>query len=107
MLPDVCNVCDQVYCIKNTDLSLLSCSICGQEVHYDCLLKALSIDGGSQADLLTKADVLSKVNPLTIPGWYYVCHHCSKEHIPDGKTGMKKKKKSDSSKVPQRRASNC
>ena len=100
LLPDVCNICNNVYCVKNSDPSFLCCAVCGQEMHYECLLNALSIEGDSDVKSLTKADVLSKLNPLNIPGWYYVCNPCSKAHIPNDKIGMKKKKKSDSSKVP-------
>ena len=97
LLPDICSICNEVYCVKNSDVSLLSCDICGQEIHHKCLIKLVEnkVTEGKNISLatLTKDQVIEMVNPLGIPGWAYICKFCSKDHIPDENSGLKKKAK--------------
>ena len=37
LLPDTCGLCEEIYCVKNNDKTLLSCAVCGQEAHHKCL----------------------------------------------------------------------
>ena len=101
LLPDECGVCSEVYCVKNTDPSLLSCEICGQDAHNNCLIKAVnnSLPEGSEMNsILSKEEVLKFLNPLNIPGWHYICKPCSVECIPQDEKGLKKKSKKESKK---------
>ena len=37
LLPDTCSICKEKYRVKIGDTPLLSCAICGQEVHKSCI----------------------------------------------------------------------
>ena len=74
LFPDLCTICNKKYCIKNDDAPLLGCRICGQEVHRDCFMKYVSDD---LKEDLTEEKMLKIINPLNIPGFYYVCKPCA------------------------------
>ena len=97
LLPDICSICDDVYCVKNNDVSLLSCDICGQEIHRKCLNNIIgnkvTENDNISLGTLTKNQLMQIVNPLGIEGWVYICKPCRKNHIPDEKSGLKKKAK--------------
>lgn len=95
LLPDICVKCKDVYCVKNTDISLLSCSVCGQEFHHDCLSELLGSD--ESLDSMSKEDLMAKINPLQIPGWVYICQPCSNDHLPDDLNDGRKKSKAPKS----------
>ena len=97
LLPDVCNMCKGVYCTKNNQSMLLSCVICGQEIHHDCLIKLLppNTEGENitKPCNLTKEQVKALINPCNIPGMIYVCQACTTTHVPNPETGLKKRSK--------------
>ena len=97
LLPDICSFCNDVYCVKNNDVSLLSCDMCGQEIHHKCLEGLISNKGAEKDDIsienLTRDKLMQIVNPLGIPGWVYICNVCRKDHLPDENSGLKKKAK--------------
>ena len=39
LFPDICQICEQEYCVKLEDLPLLSCESCGQGAHESCFEK--------------------------------------------------------------------
>ena len=105
LLPDKCGICSKIYCVKNTDASLLSCEICGQDAHNDCLVNAVNNslpDGSEKYSTLSKEELLKFLNPLNIPSWYYICKPCSAECIPQDDKGLKKKSKKESKKGEDR-----
>ena len=62
--------------MKNSDPSLLSCEICGQDIHNDCLINAVnkSLPQGSEGNVtLSKEEIKKILNPLNITGWHYIC----------------------------------
>ena len=97
LLPDTCGICKDVYCSKNSDSILLSCSYCGQEIHHECLQKLIIPppleNGGPVAKLeeMSKNEVLAKINPFGIPGMMYTCQACIYSHVPNPEAGLKKK----------------
>ena len=73
-MPEECGVCKQTYVIKIDDARLLSCSICGHEVHHQCY-KAL---------LVKNNEGVSVVDSLkAIPGFHHLCSSCEDELVPD------------------------
>ena len=100
LLPDECGICNKVYCVKNADPSLLSCEICGQDAHNDCLISAVnnSLPQEDMRTTLSKEEVLKFFNPLNIPGWHYICKPCAADCIPQDDKGLKKKSKKENKK---------
>ena len=43
LLPDICHICKIKYCITLQDLPLLTCEICGQGSHDECILNILKV----------------------------------------------------------------
>ena len=77
LLPDICQICKTSYVCNINDPPFLPCSLCGQEVHRDCLLAKLgltSVDG---------ANIDKLINPFELPGFHYFCGECEKATIPD------------------------
>lgn len=74
LMPEECGVCKETYVVKVTDPRLLSCSICGHEVHHKCY-----------ESLFEKNDEgLSVVETLkTMPGFHHLCPSCEDAIIPD------------------------
>ena len=91
LLPDECSMCGQEYCVALGDTPLLSCAICGQGSHNDCIWKYLDIPTSLQ-DTFGPEDALSKLNPTTLPGVHYLCGACEISTIPDPEDGCLKKK---------------
>ena len=93
LLPDTCAMCNEIYCVSNNEAMLLSCVVCGQEVHKKCLSKLINPDGTVDSVLseMTSERIQGIINPLKIPGFVYVCTHCSKTHLPDPSCGLKKR----------------
>ena len=50
LLPDTCNLCENEYCVKRDEISLIICEICGQGSHNVCVLAKLGIPTSEQAD---------------------------------------------------------
>ena len=77
LLPDKCNICEEMYCTKIDDQSLLPCEKCGQEPHEECLTAMLG-----NIEILNAETVCEAANPLALPGWTYICHACKAGYIP-------------------------
>ena len=81
LFPDVCNICDQKYCVKLNEKPMLSCANCGQGCHNQCILQLL----GTSEEELSEVNQFgaSLVNPNASIGLFYLCAPCSKELIPN------------------------
>lgn len=95
LLPDTCVFCKQEYSVDPNDTPLLTCRICSQGSHDECVRKHISDSTGqdlsddeksekSRAD--TQKKVKSIINPLNIPGMHYICHACEDERLPEAST---------------------
>ena len=101
LLPEVCGICKNTYTTKNSDINLLSCSLCGQEAHQSCLLKLLKTEDDKLTQI-SKTDVQRIINPCNIPGFHYFCHTCSAQALGNEDDGLKKSvKKKGTNKVPE------
>lgn len=90
LLPDDCNVCEQQYCVRPDDVPLLSCEVCGQGSHDDCILNQFGIPPEEQ-DVFGPADAVSKLNLSGFPGLHYLCGACEDRLIPDKEAGLLRK----------------
>ncbi len=66
LLPDTCQICNQLYKSCIGEAAYLACDICGQEVHKLCFMKQLGIDEGT----------MPNINPSNLPGIHYFCKAC-------------------------------
>ena len=98
LLPDTCFICENEYTIAKDEVPLLKCAICGQGIHSPCLLQMLEVTPEHQ-DSFGPDEVLKKVNPCNLPGFFYICYCCEKEKIPSDDDG-KKKSHSDRHEIP-------
>ena len=89
LLPEVCGICKCTYITKNSDVNLLSCTLCGQEAHQSCLLNLLKT-ADDQLTQISKDDVQRLINPCNIPGFHYFCHTCNTKALGNEKDGLKK-----------------
>ena len=89
LLPDTCFICENEYTIAKDEVPLLKCAICGQGIHSPCLLQMLEVTPEHQ-DSFGPDEVLKKINPCNLPGFFYICHCCEKEKIPSDEDGKKK-----------------
>ena len=80
LFSEQCESCNQSYCVKIDSPSLLNCENCGQEVHHDCLSRALDIP----IEELSAALVKSKLNPYNIEQLSYICLPCKRNAHNDG-----------------------
>jgi len=89
ILPDICHICNTQYCIKVSDMPVISCVKCGQGCHNECILKLV---GKTEEDLvgLNQADREAIVNPHATIGLFYVCVPCQESTIPQKNEGLKK-----------------
>ena len=74
LFPDICQICQEVYCVKLEDKHFLACGSCGQEVHKQCYLKELE-----NLNLIT--DDKLQIMLFSIPGFYYLCASCESSTI--------------------------
>ena len=81
LLPDACNICDEMYCTPVDEIPLLKCSICGQGAHIPCILRLLRVNG-EEKNNFTQDDVKHMVNASEIPGVHYLCKACEKKSYP-------------------------
>lgn len=85
LLPDYCQICSSAYATDVNEKPLLTCAICGQGSHTNCITTQLGIDA-DVLDALTSDDVMNAINPKKFKGLHYLCYFCTKEHIPDPKS---------------------
>ena len=91
LLPDQCNLCKEQYCINITDTPLLSCVVCGQGTHDQCISKFLHLTE-LECQSFTTADAWSRINPTKLPGLHYLCMECTENTIPSEEAGKLKRK---------------
>lgn len=72
--PDLCSICENEYCFKFNDSKFLACSLCGQEVHKTCYVKALN-----ELGLINEND--KNIKFLEIPGFHFLCGACEEETV--------------------------
>ena len=89
LLPDICKVCGEEYCIDVDDSPLLPCTICGQDVHRSCIFKIMGESFASE-------NLMEKINIFGIPGIHYICGPCEETTIPDQDAGKKKSNQKNS-----------
>ena len=87
LLPDSCQICKEDYCLKRDELPLLSCDICKQGCHNECIRKHLSVPD-ELAESFGPQEAISQINPTGMPGIYYLCGACSSENIPTKEVGL-------------------
>ena len=73
LLPDQCQVCNEIYLTKLDDEPFLACDICGQEVHKTCFMKLLGMVDNNASP---------QINPCKLPGIHYLCKECEEGTIP-------------------------
>ena len=59
-----------------TDTPLLSCAVCGQGTHDQCISKFLHLTE-LECRSFTTADAWSRINPTKLPGLHYLCMECT------------------------------
>ena len=90
LLPDDCSICNTRYRIDINETPLLECAKCGQGVHTECMIKLIDpIDDNNKIDA---ASFQALINPLNIPGIYYICEACKDSTIPSDESGDTKKR---------------
>ena len=89
LLPKTCQQCSESYSHSLADEPLLCCESCGQGAHTSCVLNTLQIPD-EERNTINPADVLLKINPLSLPQLQYICHDCTTKYLPDKSEGLKK-----------------
>ena len=74
-----------------TDTPLLSCAVCGQGTHDQCISKFLHLTE-LECRSFTTADAWSRINPTKLPGLHYLCMECTENTIPSEEAGKLKRK---------------
>ena len=87
LFPEKCGMCNEIYCTKKDDPSLLPCARCGQEAHAPCIFDKLGIE-----ELLDKESVQKMINPFNLKGFFYFCDSCENTNIPKKESARKKKR---------------
>lgn len=93
LLPDKCSICTEEFCVTLGQTPLLSCAICGQGSHDDCILNHFGIQP-PQREEFGPEEALTTLNPTALPGVHYLCGACQTETIPDRDAGLLKRKQS-------------
>ena len=91
LLPDICNICHEEYCVKLSEKSLLTCEICGQGSHNECILHKMNVSE-EDIDTFGPQEAAARLNPTGLPGVHYLCGACESSTIPDKEAGMLKRK---------------
>ena len=91
LLPDICKLCENEYCVKRDETSLLSCEICGQGSHNICIWEHFGVHVDDRGDFDPK-QAAEKLNPTGLPGLHYLCGACEATTIPDKEAGLLKRK---------------
>ena len=108
LLPDDCRICNSEYCAKRSDDPVLSCVLCGQAAHASCIAGLMGLDCDLMQDL-GPIEAWKTINPLSIKGIHYLCHHCEENVIPSTEAGKRKcrKKQTDKDETVQEDAINA
>ena len=91
LLPDICNICHKEYCVKLSETSLLTCEICCQGSHNECILHKMNVSE-EDIDAFGQQEATARLNPTGLPGVHYLCGACESSTIPDKEAGMLKRK---------------
>ena len=81
LLPDTCNICEDMNCTPINEIPLLKYSICGQGAHTPCILWFLYVNEDKRENC-SQDDVEHMVNASEIPGIHYLCKVCEKKSYP-------------------------
>ena len=92
LLPDTCRICETEYCTELGGKTIISCSICGQAAHNECIAQKLGMDRELLEDLGPE-EALSRINPFGLPGFHYLCGPCEENTIPSTEAGKRRKRK--------------
>jgi hypothetical protein len=95
-LPHSCQMCSDEFEIEQGVTSLLDCDRCGRGIHQKCLLRHINHPAADDNSAEVKqADIAKQINPLSLPGWRYLCKACDTLVIPSKETGKYKRIKND------------
>ena len=87
----ITDLCKEQYCINITDTPLISCALCGQGTHDQCISTFLHLTE-LERQSFTTADAWSRINPTKLPGLHYLCMECTDNTIPSEEAGKLKRK---------------
>lgn len=90
LLPDECKLCNDKYTVKLDEKPVLACVMCGQGCHNKCILPLLALTDEEYNDM-SNEDIEKLINPLELPGFFYICSPCQIETVPSKETGLSKK----------------
>ena len=80
LLPDMCHLCKQTFCVKMGEKPIISCVRCGQGCHNSCVLQLL---GKAEGELNPSNNFGADfINPYSTLGLFYLCDYCQKDVIP-------------------------
>lgn len=94
LLPEECNICKEMYCIKLSDTELLKCAMCNQSAHAKCLSAKFGIEESLLLDL-GPDEIKKYINPHGLPGIHYFCSSCEESNIPSEENGKLKRKRAN------------
>ena len=75
LMPEECGICHETYIVKPSDTHLLSCSICGQEVHHKCYKSFFDLQDDTGNPLMDRI--------LKATGFHFLCSECEDDVIPE------------------------
>ena len=90
ILPDQCNICKQIYCVKLEEVPLLECALCGQGSHNTCILDLFGVLPAEQTNIGPE-EAKTKINPMGLTGLNYRWRACENDIIPDKEAGLLKR----------------
>ena len=67
LLNDECGICSGNYCNMKDDLPLLTCTVCGQGAHNDCISQLVEV-AQENISLVGPDEERKKINPCNLPG---------------------------------------
>lgn len=88
LLPDTCAFCKQEYTVGPQELPLLTCRLCSQGSHDECVRSYIkNATGQNLDDKTSRADtqnvIKAFINPHDLPGLHYICHICESSKFPE------------------------
>ena len=73
LLPDICNIYHKQYCVKQSETSPLTCEICGQGSHNECILHKMNVSE-EEIDAFGLQEAAARLNPTRLTGVHYLQH---------------------------------